>query len=79
MYQPPVELAKSCCRYIKKGHYRTNSPWYYIPFIDNYLDEQSDREPSQSGDGEDKLVAKKTYLDCYFDTPLLVFLSSTFC
>ncbi|XXG81273.1 hypothetical protein AAC387_Pa09g1948 [Persea americana] len=76
LYHPPVELARNCCREIKQGYQRTNSPRYYVSFIDNEGDEKLPEEEAPrfvvQMDTESSAIDQKTCLDYYFDKPLLV-------
>lgn len=75
-YYPPVEVFKSCCRQVKKGHSRTNSHRYYLSSIDR------DGRGNQSAAVEPHLVAQmdtespvlyqKTCLDYNFKKPVKV-------
>ncbi|PIA39451.1 hypothetical protein AQUCO_02600120v1 [Aquilegia coerulea] len=76
MYQPCVEVARSCCREIKKGYHRTSSPRYYISFIESEEDEkkletETPRVVVQM-DTESSAIYQKTCLDYYFEKPLRV-------
>ncbi|CAK7323004.1 unnamed protein product [Dovyalis caffra] len=76
LYRPPVEVAKSCLRPIKKGYQRNNSPRYYISFTEGN-EEEEDLKPPESRliiqmDTESPIIYQKTTLDHYFDTPIQV-------
>ncbi|XP_077211695.1 calcium/lipid-binding (CaLB) phosphatase [Tasmannia lanceolata] len=76
LYRPPVEVARSCCRQIKQGYHRTNSPRYYLSFIENDGDEKKlETETARvvvQMDTESSIIYQKTCLDYYFDKPILV-------
>ncbi|KAF9591499.1 hypothetical protein IFM89_004553, partial [Coptis chinensis] len=76
LYQPCVEVTRSCCREIKKGYHRTNSPRYYLSFIES---EEDDKKPETEAprvvvqmDTESSVIYQKTCLDYYFEKPLQV-------
>ncbi|KAI4352516.1 hypothetical protein L6164_006759 [Bauhinia variegata] len=76
VYQPPVEVYRSCCRKIKKGYQRPTSPRYYISFVED--DEDGEKlelvEPHVvvQMDTESPVIYQKSCLDHYFDKPLQV-------
>ncbi|KAK6913310.1 Tensin phosphatase, C2 domain [Dillenia turbinata] len=76
MYSPPVEVAKGCCRQTKKGHQRTNSPRYYLSFVesDEGKEDTGKEEPHVvvQMDTESTALYQKTCLDYYFEKPLQV-------
>lgn len=71
-----MEVAKSCCRPIRKGYQRNNSPRYYISFIQD--DEEGKKSELEEPhvvvqmDTESPVIYQKTCLDCYFDNPVQV-------
>jgi len=78
-----VEVCRSCCREVKKGYHRTNSPRYYISIPQGDEDgEQSEIEEPRvvvQMDTESPAIYQKSCLDHYFDKPIKVsykFLSS---
>ncbi|KAJ8775260.1 hypothetical protein K2173_020264 [Erythroxylum novogranatense] len=76
LYRPPVEVIKSCCRPIKKGFHRNNSPRYYLSFVEGE-DEEKKSESEEPHivvqmDTESSVIYQKTCLDYYFDNPVLV-------
>ncbi|XP_021905399.1 phosphatidylinositol 3,4,5-trisphosphate 3-phosphatase and protein-tyrosine-phosphatase PTEN1 isoform X2 [Carica papaya] len=75
LYQPPVEVFKGCCREMKKGHQRTNSPQYYLSFIDGDEGEKLHEEEPHvvvQMDTESYMIYQKTCLDYYFEKPVQV-------
>ncbi|KAJ6421592.1 hypothetical protein OIU84_028879 [Salix udensis] len=78
LYRPPVEVAKSCLRPLKKGYQRNISPQYYISFTEgNEEEEEEDLKPAESRlivqmDTESPIIYQKTTLDYYFDKPIRV-------
>lgn len=72
-----MEVCRSCCREVKKGYQRTNSPRYYISTIP-----QGDEDGEQSEieeprvvvqmDTESPAIYQKSCLDHYFDKPIQV-------
>ena len=76
LYRPPVEVAKSCLRPLKKGYQRNISPQYYISFTEGN-EEEDDLKPAESRlivqmDTESPIIYQKTTLDYYFDKPIRV-------
>ncbi|GAB4831710.1 Phosphatidylinositol 3,4,5-trisphosphate 3-phosphatase and protein-tyrosine-phosphatase pten1 [Ancistrocladus abbreviatus] len=76
LYSPPMEVARSYCRQIKKGYQRSSSPRYYYSFI-NVDDEGQIAESEQPRvvaqmDTESSIIYQKSCLDYYFDEPVLV-------
>ncbi|XP_029153851.1 phosphatidylinositol 3,4,5-trisphosphate 3-phosphatase and protein-tyrosine-phosphatase PTEN1 isoform X3 [Arachis hypogaea] len=76
-YRPPVEIFRGCCREIKKGYQRTNSPRYYLSYIEEENEDgtQSEQEEPRivvQMDTESPAIYKKTCLDYYFDQPILL-------
>ncbi|MQL74118.1 hypothetical protein Taro_006461 [Colocasia esculenta] len=74
-YHPQVEVARSCCRPIKEGYHRNNSPRYYLSFIDA----DNDRKKGETDphiviqmDTESSVIYQKTCLDYYFEKPVQV-------
>lgn len=77
VYRPSVEVCRSCCREVKKGYQRTNSPRYYISTIpqDDEDGEQSEIEEPRvvvQMDTESPAIYQKSCLDHYFDKPIKV-------
>ncbi|KAJ4826307.1 Phosphatidylinositol 3,4,5-trisphosphate 3-phosphatase and protein-tyrosine-phosphatase pten1 [Turnera subulata] len=76
LYRPPVEVAKSCCRPIKKGYHRNTSPRYYVSYIEgDEEEEKSDSEKTRlimQMDTEYPTLYQKTCLEHYFDKPVKV-------
>ncbi|KAF8378762.1 hypothetical protein HHK36_030111 [Tetracentron sinense] len=76
LYRPSVEVAKSCCRQIKQGYQRNNSPRYYLSFIDSDVDGKKPEIEAPhvvvQMDTESSVIYKKACLDYYFDKPLQV-------
>ncbi|KAF5735571.1 hypothetical protein HS088_TW15G01079 [Tripterygium wilfordii] len=76
LYRPSVEVSKGCCRPIKKGYQRNNSPRYYISFVED--DGQGTKSALEEPhvvvqmDTESPMLYKKTCLDYYFDKPIRV-------
>ncbi|KAL6994160.1 Phosphoric monoester hydrolase [Sarracenia purpurea var. burkii] len=73
-YYPPVEIFRSCCRKVKKGCSRPDSPCYYLSCIDR--DEGGNQfkpvEPHLvvQMDTESPVLYQKTCLDYYFEKPV---------
>ncbi|KAK7295424.1 hypothetical protein RJT34_18332 [Clitoria ternatea] len=76
VYRPPVEAYRSCCRRVKKGYQRNNSPRYYISILEGDGDgEQSEIEEPHvvvQMDTESPAIYQKSCLDHYFDKPMQV-------
>ncbi|KAF5480238.1 hypothetical protein F2P56_001002 [Juglans regia] len=75
MYHPSVEVTRNCCRPIKKGYQRTNSPRYYISFANGDKEDKPQSEEEHvvvQMDTESSIIYQKTCLDHYFDKPLQV-------
>ncbi|KAJ1421449.1 Tensin-type phosphatase domain [Sesbania bispinosa] len=76
VYRPPVEVYRSCCRQIKKGYQRNNSPRYYISILEGDGDgKQSEIEEPRvvvQMDTESPAIYQKSCLDHYFDKPIRV-------
>ncbi|WKA04686.1 hypothetical protein VitviT2T_022697 [Vitis vinifera] len=76
LYRPSLEVARSCCRQIKKGYQRTNSPRYYLSFGNNdqqgTKSEQGERCVVVQMDTESPVLYQKACLDYNFDKPLKV-------
>ncbi|KAE9595286.1 putative phosphoric monoester hydrolase [Lupinus albus] len=75
-YHPSVEVSRSCCRQVKKGYYRTNSPRYYISYVEGH-ENGNQTEPEEPRivvqmDTESPIIYKKSCLDHYFDQPIKV-------
>ncbi|XWS40949.1 hypothetical protein CRYUN_Cryun17cG0039400 [Craigia yunnanensis] len=76
MYRPPVEVAKSCCREIKKGCEPNSSPRYFLSFVEGN-EEGSKSEPEEPRvvvqmDTESPVLYQKTCLDYHFNKPVQV-------
>ncbi|XP_030547167.1 phosphatidylinositol 3,4,5-trisphosphate 3-phosphatase and protein-tyrosine-phosphatase PTEN1 [Rhodamnia argentea] len=74
-YRPSMEVTKGCCRQIKKGFQRNNSPRYYLSFDrGENVGESESEEPHVvvQMDTESPVLYQKTCLDYYFDKPLHV-------
>ncbi|CAL5191157.1 unnamed protein product [Lathyrus oleraceus] len=76
VYRPAIEICRSCCREIKKGYQRTNSPRYYISIPEGDEDgKQSEIEEPRvvvQMDTETPAIYQKSCLDHYFDKPIQV-------
>lgn len=75
MYHPSVEVTRNCCRPIKKGYQRTNSPRYYISFTNGDKEDKPQSEEEHvvvQMDTESPIIYQKICLDHYFDKPLQV-------
>ncbi|KAG5016632.1 hypothetical protein JHK82_022278 [Glycine max] len=76
VYRPPVEAYRGCCRQIKKGYQRNNSPRYYISILEGDKDgNQSETEEPRivvQMDTESPAIYQKSCLDHYFDKPIQV-------
>ncbi|KAI4366700.1 hypothetical protein MLD38_022545 [Melastoma candidum] len=76
LYRPAMEITRGCCRPIRKGFQRNNSPRYFLSFHDT--DDSSTCTPSEEPrlvvqmDTESPMLYKKTCLEYYFDKPLHV-------
>ncbi|XP_043723312.1 phosphatidylinositol 3,4,5-trisphosphate 3-phosphatase and protein-tyrosine-phosphatase PTEN1 [Telopea speciosissima] len=76
LYSPSMEVARSCCRPLKLGYQRSNSPRYYLSFIDN---DEEGKEPEKEAphvveqmDTEKSFIYHENCLEYYFDKPLRV-------
>lgn len=76
VYRPAIEICRSCCREVKKGYQRTNSPRYYISIPEGDEDgKQSEIEEPRvvvQMDTETPAIYQKSCLDHYFDKPIQV-------
>ncbi|XP_056176069.1 phosphatidylinositol 3,4,5-trisphosphate 3-phosphatase and protein-tyrosine-phosphatase PTEN1 isoform X4 [Syzygium oleosum] len=75
LYRPSMEVTKGCCRPIKKGFQRNNSPRYYLSFNRGEIVGESESEEPHvvvQMDTESPILYQKTCLDYYFDKPLHV-------
>ncbi|KAK7394447.1 hypothetical protein VNO78_14975 [Psophocarpus tetragonolobus] len=76
VYRPPVETYRSCCRQVKKGYQRNNSPRYYISVLEGDKDgKQPEIEEPRivvQMDTESPAIYQKSCLDHYFDKPIQV-------
>ncbi|KAF8041465.1 hypothetical protein BT93_A0156 [Corymbia citriodora subsp. variegata] len=75
LYRPSMEVTKGCCRPIKKGFQRNNSPRYYLSFDGGEIIGKSESEEPHvvvQMDTESPVLYQKTCLDYYFDKPLHV-------
>ncbi|XWS44356.1 hypothetical protein CRYUN_Cryun15aG0038200 [Craigia yunnanensis] len=76
LYRPPVEVAKSCCREIKKGCEANSSPRYFLSFVEG--DEEGTTSESEEPrmvvqmDTESPVLYQKTCLDHHFNKPVRV-------
>ncbi|GAB4827339.1 Phosphatidylinositol 3,4,5-trisphosphate 3-phosphatase and protein-tyrosine-phosphatase pten1 [Ancistrocladus abbreviatus] len=76
LYCPPMEVVRGCCRQIKEGCQRSSSPRYYYSFIN--IDEAGEIAESEQPrvvaqmDTESSIIYQKSFLDYYFDKPVLV-------
>ncbi|XWS32928.1 hypothetical protein CRYUN_Cryun22dG0032900 [Craigia yunnanensis] len=71
---PPVEVAKNCCREIKKGCEANSSPRYFLSFVEG--DEEGTTSESEKPhvvvqmDTESPVLYQKTCLDYHFNKPV---------
>ncbi|XP_020593607.1 phosphatidylinositol 3,4,5-trisphosphate 3-phosphatase and protein-tyrosine-phosphatase PTEN1 isoform X2 [Phalaenopsis equestris] len=77
LYRPSIEVAKGCCREVKEGDRRSNSPRYYLSYVDdggNDLDRIEVVSPRVvvQMDTERSALYQKTCLDYCFESPLQV-------
>eukprot|EP00262_Sarcandra_glabra_P016990 TRINITY_DN5679_c0_g1_i3.p1 TRINITY_DN5679_c0_g1~~TRINITY_DN5679_c0_g1_i3.p1 ORF type:complete len:176 (-),score=23.98 TRINITY_DN5679_c0_g1_i3:10-537(-) len=76
LYHPSAEVARTCCRQIKQGYHRTNSPRYYRSSIANDRDtENIEMETPHfvvQMDTESSVIDQKSCLGHYFDEDLQV-------
>ncbi|XVF14349.1 hypothetical protein REPUB_Repub09cG0051400 [Reevesia pubescens] len=76
MYRPQVEVAKGCCREIKKGSDGNCSPRYFLSFVEG--DEEGTTSESEEPhvvvqmDTESSVLYQKTCLDYHFNKPVRV-------
>ncbi|KAK8711097.1 hypothetical protein V6N13_146395 [Hibiscus sabdariffa] len=76
MYQPPVEVAKSCCREIKKGSEGSCSPRYFLSYVER--DKEGAAPKSEElrfvvqMDTESPVLYQKNCLDYCFKKPVEV-------
>ncbi|KAF4397603.1 hypothetical protein G4B88_027343 [Cannabis sativa] len=54
LYRPPVEVARSCCRQIRKGYQRTESLKYFLNFIGS--NEEQEEKPQEKEEEEEEVV-----------------------
>lgn len=77
-----MEVAKGCCREVKQGYHRYNSPRYYLSYVDgeNGIDQIELLSPRvvMQMDTERSAFYQKKCLDYYFDKPLLVCFTADF-
>lgn len=83
LYRPPVEIAKSCCRPVRQGHHRNNSPRFYVSFVGNDHEEGKKPETKEPHvviqmDTESPVIYQKKCLEYYFDKPVVVSSISAF-
>ncbi|XAR51693.1 Phosphatidylinositol-3,4,5-trisphosphate 3-phosphatase [Bertholletia excelsa] len=75
-YRPSMEVAKGCCRQVKKGTQEIDSPQYYLSFVkrdeQEYESEASAPHLVVQMDTESPIFYQKTCLDCQFEKPLKV-------
>ncbi|XP_065855961.1 phosphatidylinositol 3,4,5-trisphosphate 3-phosphatase and protein-tyrosine-phosphatase PTEN1 [Euphorbia lathyris] len=75
IYRPQVELFRGCCRQIKKGYHRNNSPRYFVSFIEEGIESQTEEaEPRVvvQMDTERPINDQKSCLEYYFNKPITV-------
>ncbi|KAK4778657.1 hypothetical protein SAY86_006185 [Trapa natans] len=75
MYRPAIEVSRGCCRQIKKGYQRNNSPRYYLSFdggADDATSPTSEPRLVVQMDTESPILYQKTCLHYHFDKPLQV-------
>ncbi|XP_062104740.1 phosphatidylinositol 3,4,5-trisphosphate 3-phosphatase and protein-tyrosine-phosphatase PTEN1 [Humulus lupulus] len=84
LYRPSVEVARSCCRQIRKGYQRTDSLRYFLNFIGSDEEEKPqqedhpdlvlDQKPPQvvQMDTESPVLYQKACLECYLLKPVQV-------
>ncbi|KAJ7514636.1 hypothetical protein O6H91_23G053400 [Diphasiastrum complanatum] len=76
IYMPCEEVARGCCKALKKGVDRTVSPRYYLSLLSKDNTERSCEEPRPrfvvQMDTERTVLQKKACLDHYFDRALAV-------
>ncbi|KAL2329910.1 hypothetical protein Fmac_017491 [Flemingia macrophylla] len=74
VYRPSVEACRGCCRQIKKGYQRNNSPRYYISILegdnDGMRSETEEPRIVVQMDTESPAIYQKSCLDHYFDKPI---------
>ncbi|OWM74784.1 phosphatidylinositol 3,4,5-trisphosphate 3-phosphatase and protein-tyrosine-phosphatase PTEN1 [Punica granatum] len=71
LYRPATEISRGCCRQIKKGFQRNNSPRYYVSYDDRGEPQSPTDEPRiiVQMDTESPILYQKTCLDYHFDKP----------
>ncbi|WCJ25642.1 Phosphatidylinositol 3 4 5-trisphosphate 3-phosphatase and protein-tyrosine-phosphatase PTEN1 [Euphorbia peplus] len=77
VYRPPVEIFKGCCRPIKKGYHRNNSPRYFVSFVGEEEGVESPTEEVEPRvvvqmDTERPIHDQKSCLEYYFNKPITV-------
>ncbi|OMO87720.1 hypothetical protein CCACVL1_08802 [Corchorus capsularis] len=74
-YRPPVEVAKNCCREIKKGYEGNSSPRYFLSYLEGNKEgiESEPEEPHvvYQMDTESPVLYQKTCLDYHFNKPVI--------
>ncbi|OMP07335.1 hypothetical protein COLO4_07429 [Corchorus olitorius] len=74
-YRPPVEVAKNCCREIKKGYEGNTSPRYFLSYLEGN-EEGIESEPEEPHvvyqmDTESPVLYQKNCLDYHFNKPVI--------
>ncbi|XVF16701.1 hypothetical protein REPUB_Repub10bG0055000 [Reevesia pubescens] len=76
MYRPPVEIAKSCSREIKKGYEANSSPRYFLSFVEGneerITSESEEPRVVVQMDTQNPVLYQKTCLDYHFNKPVQV-------
>ncbi|XP_038903304.1 phosphatidylinositol 3,4,5-trisphosphate 3-phosphatase and protein-tyrosine-phosphatase PTEN1 [Benincasa hispida] len=73
LYRPSMELTRSCCRRFKRGYERSNSPRYFLSFVEGENEgSKSTVEPHLivQMDTESSALYHKSCLDYNFEKPL---------
>ncbi|GLU10979.1 hypothetical protein SLE2022_277530 [Rubroshorea leprosula] len=74
-YRPAVEVFRGCCHEIKKGYQRTESPRYYLSFVEGDEGKNAELEEPHvvvQMDTESSMLYQKTCLDYHFNKPVQV-------
>ncbi|KAL6553038.1 hypothetical protein OROGR_006880 [Orobanche gracilis] len=71
-YGPPAEVAKICCRHIRKDHERSNKPRYYYSFVEREEGKKEAVEPRLvvQMDTESSVIYQKNCLGHHYEKPV---------
>ncbi|PKA53670.1 phosphatidylinositol-3,4,5-trisphosphate 3-phosphatase [Apostasia shenzhenica] len=73
-YRPSIEVGRSCCRQIKQGYHRNNSPRYYVSYGEHDMSHGEPVSPRivMQMDTEKPSIYQKRCLGYCFEKPLQV-------